>query len=110
MICHKTDHLIEECLILPAARYISRLRERSKSHSKEVANEKDNKHKEKDRRSTSKVRFSDKKKSRKDRVYVTREESADLANDYNDVYIGSDNDETTYFMSEEQPYYMFTIS
>ena len=71
---------------------------------------KDNKHKERDRRSTSKVRFNDEKKSRKDRVYITKEENTDSANKYNDIYVSNNNNKTTYFISEEQPYYIFIIS
>ena len=71
---------------------------------------KDNKYKERDRRSTFKVRFNNEKKSRKDRAYVAGEESADLTNEYSDVYVDSNNNETAYFMSEEQPFCMFIIS
>ena len=71
---------------------------------------KDDKHKERDRRSTSKVRFNDKKKSRKDRAYVAGEESADSTNKYSDVYIGNNNNKTAHFINKEQPCCMFIIS
>ena len=103
MIYHKTDHPIEEYLILPATRYISRSQERSKSQSRESLIKRDNNKKEKDRRSNSKVRFSDKKKPRKSRAYIAGEESSDSKEEYDNIYINSDDDKITYYISTEQP-------
>ena len=58
------------------------------------------KKKKKDWRFNFKVRFSDKKKPRKSRVYFIKKESLDLGEEYNDIYINSNN-KTAYYINIE---------